>query len=81
MKQLRSMLAAGTCAFSLAVSATEDRLHMGRSAGSQFVAPGKTRQQVIETLISAMKAQHMPAPYGFVNAKAIDSQPETHQGA
>ncbi|HEY4358363.1 MAG TPA: polysaccharide deacetylase family protein [Acidobacteriaceae bacterium] len=38
--------------------------------------PGETRQQVIDALIHTIQTQHMPAPYGFINAKAIESQPE-----
>jgi peptidoglycan/xylan/chitin deacetylase (PgdA/CDA1 family) len=38
--------------------------------------PGETRQQIIDTLISTIQAQHLPAPYGFVNAKLIETQPD-----
>jgi peptidoglycan-N-acetylglucosamine deacetylase len=38
--------------------------------------PGKTRQQVIDELIATIKQNHMPAPYGFVNAKLLEGQPE-----
>jgi peptidoglycan/xylan/chitin deacetylase (PgdA/CDA1 family) len=38
--------------------------------------PGETRQQVIDALIDTFKEQHMPAPYGFVNAKLIEGQPD-----
>jgi peptidoglycan/xylan/chitin deacetylase (PgdA/CDA1 family) len=38
--------------------------------------PGETRQQIIDTIISTIQTQHMPAPYGFVNAKSIEVTPE-----
>lgn len=38
--------------------------------------PGETRQQVIDLLIGTMQAQHLPAPYGFLNAKVLEAQPE-----
>lgn len=38
--------------------------------------PGETRQQVIDALIRTIQTEHMPAPYGFINAKAMESQPE-----
>src|ERR1700743_3654073 len=38
--------------------------------------PGETRQQVIDALIGTMKAQHMPAPYGFVNAQRMEAEPD-----
>ena len=37
--------------------------------------PGVTRQQVIDQIISAIKAENMPAPYGFVNGKAMETDP------
>ncbi len=38
--------------------------------------PGETRQQVIESLIATIKQERLPAPYGFVNSKVIDEQPD-----
>lgn len=37
--------------------------------------PGVTRLQVINDIIAAIHAAKMPAPYGFVNAKALDDDP------
>lgn len=37
--------------------------------------PGVTRLQVISEIIAAIQAAKMPAPYGFVNAKAVDDDP------
>ena len=37
---------------------------------------GTTRQQIIDAIISTTLAQHLPAPYGFVNAKPIEDTPD-----
>lgn len=37
--------------------------------------PGVTRLQIIDQLIAGIKAANMPAPYGFVNAQALESDP------
>ena len=37
--------------------------------------PGVTRLQVIDQLIAGIKAANMPAPYGFVNAQALETDP------
>lgn len=37
--------------------------------------PGVTRLQVIHDIIAAIRAAKMPAPYGFVNAKALEDDP------
>ncbi len=39
--------------------------------------PGETRQQVIDQIIAAIQQAHMPAPYGFVNARIVEQQPDT----
>lgn len=38
--------------------------------------PGETRQQIIDALIGTIQSERMPAPYGFVNARAIQREPE-----
>lgn len=38
--------------------------------------PGETRQQIIDEIIRTIQAEHLPTPYGFVNASQIERQPE-----
>jgi peptidoglycan/xylan/chitin deacetylase (PgdA/CDA1 family) len=77
MNKFRFVVAAVSFALTLPLSAqqriafTWDDLPAHSS-----LPPGETRQQIIDALISTIKAEHMPSPYGFVNAKTIETHPE-----
>lgn len=40
---------------------------------------GMTRLEIARNIISALQAAHAPSVYGFVNAKALQSEPESEQ--
>lgn len=64
------LLCVGTAAAQQQIAFTWDDL-----PAHNALPPGVTRLQVINDIIAAIKAAKMPAPYGFVNAKAVDDDP------
>ena len=39
--------------------------------------PGVTRTQVAESILATLKAEELPPTYGFINARKIETEPET----